>query len=70
MMINEFGPMARRRMTTERASLRDMYGYIRPQRFALPAGAVLSLATGPARRSSPSARCRPRSSVSSARSAP
>jgi ABC-type multidrug transport system fused ATPase/permease subunit len=45
-MINQFGPMARRRLTTERASLRELYGYIRPQRLALLAGAVLSLATG------------------------
>jgi ABC-type multidrug transport system fused ATPase/permease subunit len=45
-MLNEFGPMARRRLKNERASLREMYGYIRPQRLALLAGAVLSLATG------------------------
>jgi ABC-type multidrug transport system fused ATPase/permease subunit len=45
-MVNEFGPMARRNLRNERASLRDMYAYIRPQRLALLAGAVLSLATG------------------------
>jgi ABC-type multidrug transport system fused ATPase/permease subunit len=45
-MVNEFGPMARRRLQNERASPREMYGYIRPQRLALLAGAVLSLATG------------------------
>ena len=45
-MLNEFGPMARRKLKNERASLREMYGYIRPQRLALLAGAVLSLATG------------------------
>jgi ABC-type multidrug transport system fused ATPase/permease subunit len=38
--------MARRSLRSERASLRDMYGYIRPQRLALLAGAGLSLATG------------------------
>jgi ABC-type multidrug transport system fused ATPase/permease subunit len=45
-IVNEFGPMARRNLRNERASLRDMYAYIRPQRLALLAGAVLSLATG------------------------
>ena len=45
-MFNEFGPMARRRLKNERASLREMYAYIRPQRLALLAGALLSLATG------------------------
>jgi ABC-type multidrug transport system fused ATPase/permease subunit len=45
-MVNEFGPMARRNLRNERASLRDMYAYIRPQRLALLAGAGLSLATG------------------------
>ncbi len=46
MVINEFGPMARRNLRNERASLREMYAYVRPQRLALLAGAVLSLATG------------------------
>jgi ABC-type multidrug transport system fused ATPase/permease subunit len=45
-MINEFGPMARRNLRSERASLREMYAYVRPQRPALLVGAVLSLATG------------------------
>jgi ABC-type multidrug transport system fused ATPase/permease subunit len=45
-ILNEYGPMARRKLKNERAGLREMYGYIRPQRLALLAGAVLSLATG------------------------
>jgi ABC-type multidrug transport system fused ATPase/permease subunit len=45
-MLNEFGPPSRRMLKTERASLREMYAYIRPQRLALLAGTLLSLATG------------------------
>jgi ABC-type multidrug transport system fused ATPase/permease subunit len=47
MMFGEiFAPAGRPRLKDERASLREMYAYIRPQRLALLAGAVLSLATG------------------------
>lgn len=46
-MFSEFvGPIGRRHLKTGRASLREMYAYIRPQRVALLAGGVLSLATG------------------------
>jgi len=45
-MFSEFvGPIGRRQLRNERASLREMYAYIRPQRAALVAGAALSLAT-------------------------
>jgi ABC-type multidrug transport system fused ATPase/permease subunit len=47
MMFGEiFAPAGRPRLKDERASLREMYAYVRPQRLALLAGAVLSLATG------------------------
>jgi ABC-type multidrug transport system fused ATPase/permease subunit len=45
-MPNEFGFPARRMLKNERASLREMYAYIRPQRLALLSGGLLSLATG------------------------
>jgi ABC-type multidrug transport system fused ATPase/permease subunit len=46
LILDEFGSPARRMLKTERASLREMYAYIRPQRLALLAGTLLSLATG------------------------
>ena len=45
-MLNEFGLPARRMLKNDRASIRDMYAYIRPQRLALLAGGLLSLGTG------------------------
>jgi ABC-type multidrug transport system fused ATPase/permease subunit len=41
-----YGAIARNRPPSERASLRVIYGYIRPHRLALLAGALLSVATG------------------------
>ena len=38
--------LARNRPPSERASLRVIYGYVRPHRLALLAGALLSLVTG------------------------
>ena len=38
--------LARKRPPSERASLRVIYGYIRPHRLSMLAGALLSLATG------------------------
>jgi ABC-type multidrug transport system fused ATPase/permease subunit len=45
-MATEYGMLAKDRPPSERASLRVIYGYIRPYRLALLAGALLSLATG------------------------
>jgi ABC-type multidrug transport system fused ATPase/permease subunit len=45
-MVNEFGTPARRLLKNDRASLREMYAYIRPHRLALLAGGLLSLGTG------------------------
>jgi ABC-type multidrug transport system fused ATPase/permease subunit len=45
MAMGYLGP-ARHRPPSQRASLRVMYGYIRPHRLALLAGGLLSLATG------------------------
>jgi ABC-type multidrug transport system fused ATPase/permease subunit len=45
-MLIEFGPPARRQFKNDRASLREMFGYVRPHVPALLAGGLLSLATG------------------------
>jgi ABC-type multidrug transport system fused ATPase/permease subunit len=45
-MMMGYGGPGRNRPPSERASLRVIYGYIRPHRLALATGAVLSLATG------------------------
>jgi ABC-type multidrug transport system fused ATPase/permease subunit len=42
----DYSALARDRPWKERAGLRVMYGYIRPRRFALLGGGLLSLATG------------------------
>jgi ABC-type multidrug transport system fused ATPase/permease subunit len=45
-MVMGYQALARNRPPSQRASLRVIYGYIRPHRLALLGGALLSLATG------------------------